>query len=1207
MMNPTLLKRDSVERPWYGLLLFFLLISGCAPEELTWNEEAGYRWADLNVRSGAAGFVQLDGQQTGVFFANHLTGDQVAENRHRMHGSGVALGDVDGDGWTDIYFARLNGDNVLYKNKGGWEFEDITLEAGVGASDRFSTGAVFADIDGDEDLDLLVNALGGPNAAFLNDGAGQFEEATEMLGLSSNKGSTSMALADIEGDGDLDLYVANYKHKALRDSLPPDRIAWERVVQQNEDGYHINPAFDDHYVLRVHGTKLLRLESAEADQLLLNDGEGHFSAAQLSQLNVLDEKGQPVDMTRMKDWALSVRFQDLNGDLAPDLYVCNDFESPDYIWMNDGHGTFRAIPPLSLRKTSNATMSVAVSDVNRDGEVDLFLADMLSQSHSRRKMQKATQVSLPVEIGVVDDRPQVMQNTFFLNRGDHTFAEVANLNGLQASEWTWSSAFLDVDLDGYEDLIVTNGHAFDVQNFDAQLREQQQIKRVRNFDMYRRLILDFPALHLKNVAFKNEGGVRFTSQPDGWGLGVDTDVSHGMAMADLDNDGDLDVVVNRLNKEAGLFKNTSAASRVAVRLKGAGKNSQGIGAKIKLLNGAVPSQEKEVISGGLYLSGSDPIYSFAVGTEPGDMAIEITWRNGETSRVEAVKPNRIYEIVQERTSTPIQETSKPAEALVASEATEPIFAEVEIDYQHTEAVFDDFARQPLLPRRFSQAGPAVVWADVDRDGDDDLLVGSGKGGQTGYFRNEKGRLVRQQNSLLNQAADLDQNGIVVIPAGRGTRVLVAMSNYEAQAGVPSLIRVFDVRGNSWKIAQDLDFGASGIGPLSAADIDGDGDVDVFAGGSIQPGRYPARASSKVFVNDGAGYFRLAENMSELFTDLGMVNGSVFGDMDLDGDQDLILALDWGALRYFENDGAGKFSDQSERFGLLPLTGMWHGVDLGDFNGDGRLDIVATNWGLNGQYRQSDKPQRLYWADYDRNGTIDVLESYYEPSLQGYVPQAGLNLLMYALPYLRRQIQSFSAFSTMTMPDILGSVQDKDTFWEAAELEQKVLLNTGEGFEPVDLPILAQVSPGFGVGVGDYDQNGQEDVFIAQNFFAERLDVARSDAGRGLWLNGAGDGSFTIAEGTDTGIKVYGEQRGAALSDYNGDGTLDIAISQNGNMLKLYQNKSKAAGIRVLLSGPAANPWAIGSQVRLVYTDGTKGPVRNVSVGSGYLSQHSVQQ
>lgn len=1182
------------------LTLFLLIAAGCSKTELTWNEDSNFRWAALDVSRGEAGFKMRSSSSTGVSFVNHLTGDQIAENRHRMHGSGVALGDVDGDGWTDIYFAQLDGDNILYRNKGDWKFEDITAQAGVAAPNRFSTGAVFADLEGDGDLDLLVTAMGGPNAAFINDGTGTFTDQTQALGLASSKGSTSMALADVEGDGDLDLYVANYKRLALRDSLPPNLIAWERVILQDGDEYYVNPEFEDHYAIRIHGTKILRLESAEADQLYINDGTGRFTVSALADTQILDEEGNPLDNQKLKDWALAVRFQDLNGDLAPDLYVCNDFESPDYIWLNDGAGGFRATSPLSFRKTSNATMSVAISDVDRDGNVDIFLADMLSMDHSRRKWQKSTQVPLPRSIGEIDNRPQVMQNTFFLNRGDNSYAEVANLNGLQASDWTWSSAFLDVDLDGYEDLVVTNGHAFDVQDLDAQFRERQQMARVVNFDMFRRLILDFPSLNLKNVAFRNEDGLRFTPQPNGWGLGTESDVSHGMAMADLDHDGDLDIVVNRLNLEAGLYENTGSMPRVAVRLKGQAGNTQGIGAKIKLLNGAVPVQEKEVLSGGFYLSGGDPLYSFAAGETASAMTLEVTWRNGSTSIISDVQPNRIYEIAE---AGAISES--PTNAEQTQEASnQPTFTEVPIDFKHEEAVFDDFARQPLLPRRFSQAGPAVVWADVDRDGDDDLLIGSGKGGSLGYFRNNTGRLVQQSNNLLNQTAELDQMGILVLPEGNGSRVFVALSNYESTRALNSLIRVYTVQGNTWRFAQELDFGSSGIGSLSAADVDNDGDIDVFAGGIIQPGRYPSPASSRLYLNDGSGTYAYTPTLSQPFSDVGMVNGSVFGDVDQDGDQDVLLALEWGSLRYFENDGSGGFSDQSASWGLGSQTGIWHGIDLGDFNGDGRLDLVASNWGLNSQYTRPEVPHRLYWGDFDGNGSMDVLESYFEPSLQDYVPQAGLNLLWYALPYLRRQIQSFKDFSTMSIGEVLGQDLSRFNYLEAATLEQKVFLNTSSGFEEAPLPLLAQIAPAFGVGVGDFDLDGAEDVFMAQNFFAERIDVPRSDAGRGMWLKGKGDGTFTIAEGVDTGIKVYGEQRGIGLSDYDGDGRLDVAVSQNGQMLKLYKNESEAQGIRVQLSGPTSNPWGIGSQIQLVYSDGTTGPISNVSIGTGYLSQHS---
>ena len=1178
------------------LILILLLVSACAPSERTWHEEPGYRWTELDVRRGDAGFEMLPAAKTGVTFVNRLTNEQIVENRHRMHGSGVALGDVDGDGWTDVYLARLEGDNVLYRNLGGWKFEDITVQAGVGAPDRFSTGAVLADIDGDDDLDLLVTAMGGPNAVFLNKGGGNFEEATEALGLGSGRGSTTMALADVEGDGDLDLYVANYKSIALRDSLHPRKNAWEYVVQRVGGEYRINPELEDHYVLKELDTRLIKLEQAESDRFYMNDGGGNFTEISFEK-KILDENGEPLPRVP-RDWALTVRFQDLNDDGAPDLYVCNDFESPDHVWLNDGRGVFRPAAPHAIRKTSNATMSVAFSDIERDGRLDIFMADMLSRDYSMRQAQRGTQIPLPAAIGAIDNRPQVMRNVLLKNRGDGTYAEVAGLMEVEASDWTWASVFLDVDLDGYEDLLLSNGHAFDVQHLDAQDAERYKARRMSDPVEMRRLLLDFPPLPLKNAVFRNDHGLNFIDQPEGWGLGTEADVSHGMALGDLDNDGDLDVVINRLNALAGIYENTGSAPRVAVRLRGSGGNSQGIGAKIRLLGGPAAIQEKEVISGGQYLSGSDPVYSFAAGSVPDDLELEIAWRSGAVSRIEGVMPNRAYEIEEESASV-----NSTVESI--QEAPPPFFEEVPLDHIHAEAAFDDFARQPLLPRRFSQMGPAVVWADVDRDGDDDLLVGSGRGGRLSLFRNDGGRLVSQTVGPAGEAAELDQAGIVVAPRSGAAHVFVASTNYEAERGTPSRIDVYTVEGRSWRLEQQLHGGLAGIGPLAVADIDGDGDLDLFAGAALSPGRYPEPVSSRIFTLHGS--YAYDSSRSTPFENMGMVRGAVFGDVDGDGDQDLALALEWGGLKLFLNDGAGNFSDASDAWGLAEATGLWQGVEMADFDGDGRLDLAATNWGWNSIFGRPDHPLRLYWGDYDGNGSLDVLESHFEPALNGYVPEVGLNLLTYSIPSVRRHILTFEAFSKMTIDDVVGPGFERDSYAEVRHLAHRVYLNRGDRFEGNDLPLLSQVAPGFGIAVGDFDADGHEDAFIAQNFFAERLEVPRSDAGRGLWIRGTGNGDFELAEGTTTGVKVYGEQRGVGLSDYDGDGRLDLAVSQNGNALKVFRNAETSAGVRVRLEGPPGNSWGIGSRIRAVYEDGSMGPARNVAAGSGYLGQRSAVQ
>ncbi|MEM6645075.1 MAG: VCBS repeat-containing protein, partial [Bacteroidota bacterium] len=482
-----------------------LMLAACQPvaQEYAWQEADGYRFAPLDVRGSGDGFTPR--LKTGIAFANDVTDEAVVGNRHLLHGSGVALGDVDGDGRTDVYLASLQGDNKLYRNLGGWRFEDITEQAGVAAPDRYGTGATFADLDGDGDQDLLVTALGGPNAAYVNDGTGVFTEATTERGLTSSLGSTTQALADVDGDGDLDLYVANYKRVALRDSLPPDQVAWDRVIKQLGDtDYYVTPEFRDHYALEIIGTKLLRLETGEPDAFYLNDGTGRFDKISLASEHFLDAGGQPLEKAP-RDWGLVVRLQDVNGDGHPDLYVCNDFESPDYFFLNQGDGTFRQQPTLTLRKTSNSTMAVAFSDIDRNGTTDFFTADMLSRDYQRRQVQMGTRAPIPAAIGAIDNRPQEMQNMLFLGRGDGTFAEVAYMADVAASEWTWASLFMDVDLDGFEDLLVTNGHAFDVQNADAKELESMRQARVRTYQEFRELLYLYPPLELQNVAFRNNG------------------------------------------------------------------------------------------------------------------------------------------------------------------------------------------------------------------------------------------------------------------------------------------------------------------------------------------------------------------------------------------------------------------------------------------------------------------------------------------------------------------------------------------------------------------------------------------------------------------------------------------------------------------------------------------------------------------------------
>lgn len=1172
-----------------------LLLACQASRPGEWRQEAGYRWRELAAAGSATdGFTRLAPGATGIRFANTVSDEAAFGNRHLMHGSGVAIGDVDGDGRPDIYLCRIEGPNALYLNQGGWTFQEAAAERGVALGDRPSTGAVFADVDGDDDLDLLVTSMGGRNTLFRNDGGGRFSDATAASGLvPEGRGSTTATLADVDGDGDLDLYVANYKARTMLDSLSPQQRAFDQVVKQTGTVFEVIPERRADYRVQkrddIRGVTLI--QRADPDWFYLNDGTGRFTREPIaSNPRFLDETGKPL-AEEPEDFGLAARFYDVSGDGAPDLYVANDFEDPDQFWINDGTGKFRLIASQAVRRIANSDMAVDFADIDRDGAVDIFQADMLANDSRRRKTQTPTHTPVRKPVGEYVERAQWQRNALLLNRGDGSFAEIADAAGVAASGWSWSALFLDVDLDGYEDLLIGNGHTWDLMDVDS----QEKLKSTWTGVDWRRERQFYPRLALPDVAFRNRGDRTFEDVSAKWRFGTEADISHGMAAGDLDGDGDLDLVVNRLNADAAVFKNDARAARVAVRLKGKAPNRAGIGARIRVVGGPVREQSREVTAGGLYLSGSDQEYAFAAGPDSA-ARIEVRWRDGTVSTITVAQAGRLYEIDQAAAIAPPRSAPPPAPA--------PLFEDVSarLGARHAETLFNDYARQPLLGTQLSQLGPGVSWLDLDDDGDDDLVVPDGSGGDLAWYRNERGRFVRVPLGV--PAGDLDFTMALRLPTPRGTSLLVGRSTYRAQGvepalNTPAVLRVDLGGGGRGAVSPVVTGDTAAIGPIALADVDGDGDLDLFVGARVTAAAYPVPPASHLYLNDQGRFVRDNVNDAE-FRLAGMVSAATFSDIEGDGDPDLVLAVDWGPIRVFRNT-QGRFSDATEVLGLGGLTGGWKGVTAGDFDGDGKMDLVATNWGRNLPFvPDSISPLYLYVGNFGPRQTVDLILAARDPRISAIAPLASFSRLATAIPEIRQRIPTFAEYGDASIEKVLGPAFERAIRIQATTYDHLLLLNRNGRFVATPLPAEAQYAPAFAAVAADFNGDGNEDLFLAQNFSQTEVGTPRLDAGRGLLLTGDGAGGFTAMGGSRSGIVIYGDQRGAAASDFDGDGRVDLAVSQNAGDTRLLLNRGARPGLTVRLLGPAENPSGLGAQLRLRYATG-EGPVREVRAGSNYWS------
>ena len=1082
--------------------------------------------------SRTVGFTQLHSHETEIRFVNELKGDAFLTDAVAHNGSGVALGDVNDDGWVDAYFCNLQGPNKLYINKGNWTFSEINLGL-ASCADQRSTAAALVDVDGDRDLDLLVNGIAVGTRLFLNEGNGKFRESKES-GLSKVSSPFSMALADIDADGDLDLYCAHY----IDEMHMADPTTDYKLTNQN--GQHIvthvngrpttNPRLRNRFIVSKKGR--LR-ELPEADGVYLNNGEGQFQAVQYRKGTFNTTDGKPVQPPR--DWSLAVMLRDLNQDGSPDIYVCTDNATPDRIWINNGDGTFNALDRDKIRHTSRSSMGVDMADINRDGVDDFYVVDMFAREGTKRMTQLAKQHSSPAVIQQVNGIPRYNRNTLFKGRADGSFSEIALMAGIAATDWSWCPVFLDVDLDGYEDLLVTNGFSFDVMDQDSQ--DQLRTMQLSKFDRKRSRQFHPPFI-TKNASFRNAGNGYFEPADNQWGFNI-SGISYGMAVGDLDNDGDLDAVINQLNASAVILRNDATAPRVKVTLKGPAHNRSGIGARIRLLNQTL-IQSQTIHAGGRYLSSDEPTRTFAISSKESEpVTLEIIWPNKRVTRIPDIVSNQHYVV---RYS---EEQSSKEQSVIKN--VKPLFTDVShlLNFRHR--------TRPGIPSSTNPSkslvepnAPSLSWQDINDDGWEDLWISGGANQSPGIFINREGK---RFEALKSEPAQRDALGISVPwNNGQGKKYWVAAASHRLTHPERNSALYF-FSGTSTQPELQIDIGPDGIGALCVADIDMDGDQDLFVGSTSPYNRYPEPADSQIWLNQN-GTLKKSSQWSEVFKEIGYVNAAVFFDLEGDDLPDLAIAAEWGPVKVFRNSPTG-FIDRSSSLGLNTQTGRWTFVAAGDFDNDGRMDLVAGNKGLNtSSALHHHSKERIWFGDNSENSTVQSIESVLID--ESWLPMEDRNVLSMLFPDIPLVIKSHHHFSRSSINSILETRFEQFNYLENQIHESSVFLNQKDGFKRLPLLQEAQESPVFSISLSDINKDHFLDIFLGQNKFPDNLEVTRNDNGQGIWLLGDGKGSFRYAGSVKTGIEVFGQARGSSINDFNKDGKPDLVLVQKNGESRLFR-------------------------------------------------------
>lgn len=1064
-------------------------------------------------------FTPISSKNSGINFVNKL--EETTESNYYQYmytyiGGGVAAGDINNDGYIDLYFTSNSSADKLYLNLGNLTFKDITDEAGILNQPGFNTGVTMADVNNDGLLDIYVSRGGWKDEAgkfanllYINNGDNTFSEKASELGLADSNRTIQSSFFDYDNDGDLDVYISN----------TPDITSRTQILD-------LDKIQKDPKTLELKGS----------DKLYNNDGKGHFT-------DVSKTAGIYYDI----GFGLNPQVGDLNNDGWLDIYISNDFNVPDLAYINNKNGTFTESRDTMFKHMSFNSMGSDLADINNDGLLDLLTLDMNPEDYVRSKTTMAmTSISSFEEMVAKGYHHQYMHNMLQLNNGNNTFSEISKMAGMADTDWSWAVLSADFDLDGFNDLYVTNGVYRDVIDRDKN-NEILQTLRANNRKPTKEDFLAFakmlPQQKLNNYFFKNKGDNTFENITNQWTQEKPT-FSNGAIYADLDNDGDLDIVVNNINEEATVLQNNvinnNKLNYLKISFTGPEKNKFGIGTTVNLYFNDGTKQTRQLIPTRGFLSSVDPTLHFGLNKQNSIDNLEVIWPDGKTQVIKEVSTNQNLRL-NYANADGIKDYSQKSATL---------FSKIDINYHHKDPYFNDYNLQILLPHKLSQTGPSVAKFDLNNDGFEDLFIGGGKGqaGQLLYGKpNNTFQKVRMKS--FEKDKDFEDQGATFFDADNdGDQDLYVVSGSYEFYRTPNLLsdRLYlnNGKGEFTRAINKLPEIDSSGSIVIPSDYDQDGDIDLFVGGRVVPGKYPYAATSFLLLNDKGTFTMKTLELAPELASIGMVTDAVWTDINNDKKIDLIVTGEWMGINVFINEN-NKLVKSPQYSQLSNSKGWWNKLVVEDIDNDGDKDIIAGNLGLNYKFHASnDKPFEIFTSDFDFNGIEDIILAKDYHGKQ--VPIRGKSCMTQQLPHLAQKIPSYAEFASKDVSEIVGARIESALHYTANEFRSGIFINNGVNkFSFMPFNNHVQQSPINSIIYDDINGDGYKDLLLSGNNYQSEVETTRADSGIGVFLEGNAKGQFKFISHQKSGLFIDKDVRDMILVN-----------SKNNKILVVVNNNDK---------------------------------------------------